>query len=133
MSMISEQVKQLKAEAEWLENDQEKRLGSILRQAADTIEALSAKLAANSGWIPCSERLPENGQKVLVSINGETLEEIFEFQLPDEEDRECYEEEFQCGDSIIGWFTPRDGVVVGIYSGDTIILAWQPLPEAYHE
>lgn len=59
MSMISEQVKQLKEEAEWLENDQEKRLGSILRQAADTIEALSAKLAANSGWIPCSERLPE--------------------------------------------------------------------------
>lgn len=65
MSMLSEQVNQLKEKAKWLEKDQEKRLASILHQAADTIEALSAKLtAANMGrsagrWIPCSERLPE--------------------------------------------------------------------------
>lgn len=46
MSMVSEQVNRLKVEAEWLEKDQEKRLASILLQAADTIESLSAKLQA---------------------------------------------------------------------------------------
>jgi len=45
MSMLSEQVNQLKEEAKYLEKDQEKRLASILRQAADTIETLSAKPA----------------------------------------------------------------------------------------
>lgn len=43
---ISEQAKKLKVEAEWLEKDQEKRLASILLQAADTIESLAAKLQA---------------------------------------------------------------------------------------
>lgn len=70
MSMISEQVKRLKIEAEWLENDQEKRLGGILRQAADTIESLSAKLTANSGWIPCSEP-PKHNREVLI-FNGKS-------------------------------------------------------------
>ena len=45
MSMLSEQVNQLKEEAKYLDKDQEKRLASMLRQSADTIESLSAKMA----------------------------------------------------------------------------------------
>lgn len=49
----------------------------IMKQAADTIEELSTKVAQqnmdksskyhNGGWIPCDEVLPEVGQPVLVS------------------------------------------------------------------
>lgn len=68
MSIISEQVKKLRYKADiyntvgsaWeLNRAEAKILQGLLRKAADTIETLSAKLAANSGWIPCSERLPE--------------------------------------------------------------------------
>ena len=72
MSMMSEQVRQLRDCADYIHNR-----GNIdpiqaeyeFREAADTIETLSAKLhAANmerssahyhGGWIPVSERTPE--------------------------------------------------------------------------
>lgn len=66
MSMISEQVKELK---ELAKIQMRKDMQSILYQATDTIESLSAKLQAVNmersaadcgGWIPCKERLPEN-------------------------------------------------------------------------
>lgn len=82
MSMLSEQVNQLKEEVKWLEKDQEKRLASILYQAADTIEALSAKLdAANmersdryygGGWKPISEYSRDEYDWVLIKyFDGE--------------------------------------------------------------
>ncbi len=43
---ISELAKELRIEARWLEGEKEKRLASMICEAADTIEALSAKLAA---------------------------------------------------------------------------------------
>ena len=78
---ISEQVKKLKVEAEWLEKDQEKRLASILLQAADTIESLSAKLQAENmersadcknGWQPILEYNREKYDWVLIKyFDGE--------------------------------------------------------------
>lgn len=76
MSMISEQVKGLRYKADiyntvgsvWeLNRAEAKRLQAMLRQAADTIESLSAKLADMErsaedcgGWIPCDEdNLPD--------------------------------------------------------------------------
>ncbi len=63
---ISEQVKELRAIANdvWLNSNE--KFGIKINQAADTIEALSAKLrAANmdkredgGGWILCKDRLP---------------------------------------------------------------------------
>ena len=70
---ISEQVKELKEMADntkWASFGEctRKIYESALRQAADTIEALSAKMAAenmerldSSGWIPCEDRLPNYG------------------------------------------------------------------------
>lgn len=73
-------------------------------------------------WIPCGERLPEDGQKVIVSKDGKTLDELFEFELskPD------------CGDDeLIGFLS-------GFYLDDIVILeenkntiAWQPLPDSW--
>lgn len=67
MSMISEQVKKIRnvAKCVYLATDKEVAddISSTLNQAADTIEALSAKLQAanmenSGGWILCEDRLP---------------------------------------------------------------------------
>lgn len=112
MSMLSEQVNQLKEEAKWLEKDQEKRLASILRQAADTIEALSAKLqAANmersdryygGGWIACEDRLPEEKGWYLVYAKN---------QRP-----------------FVAYFKGKTFPLNNHYHE---IVAWMPLPEPY--
>lgn len=111
MSLTSKQIDELRAYAA----DRKGELAKLIKDAADTIELLSAKLHASQmerssqyyhgGWIPCSERLPEVGQVVLRTIrdfswNGEKY-----FRVD-----------------------------VGIYNtNDGSILAWMPLPEPYKE
>lgn len=71
MSMISEQVKELRIAAVYKEHS----LKILLEQAADTIEALSAKLAAvnmdmsadyEKGWQPISEYSRDKYDWVLI-------------------------------------------------------------------
>lgn len=69
MSMLSEQIKELRNYERIFKGDRlDGNLSIIFKEAADTIESLSAKLqAANmewsaedcGGWIRCKERLPE--------------------------------------------------------------------------
>lgn len=69
----------------------------------------------NNGWIPCSERLPnEYGEYLYTDINDEVHE---------------------------GCFAPYDGVLIGGWSTchadgvvslpDNEVIAWQPLPAPY--
>ena len=127
MSMLSEQVNQLKEEAKWLEKDQEKRLASILYQASDTIEALSAKLAAanmersdryyGGGWIYCGDgnNLPQPGKRYRVTAL---------WKDGDFETRSVY-------DLVYG--------TDGLWHGENYvpvsfeIIAWKPLDEPYKE
>lgn len=88
------------------------------------------------GWIPCSERLPENGQKVLVYredghssgmsaarfIKGKTKEELESMEHP----RYCFED--QWGNNLRPYAWDGDGPMK--WFGQDVI-AWQPLPEAY--
>ena len=80
MSMISEQVADLREKAQVFEDSGCATNGIVktFREAADTIEELSAKLADvnmerstayyNDGWIPCSSgRVPENGRTVPIT------------------------------------------------------------------
>lgn len=64
MSMISEQIEELRVMAEMFVNGEP--YGNLLRRAADTIEMLSEK-AREPKWIPCSERLPEDIRPVIVT------------------------------------------------------------------
>lgn len=81
MSMISEQVKELR-EMSIRQRNNAKVSGKVffeienaLSEAADTIEALSAKLQAvnmenGGGWIPADE-LPKDSKEVLI-FNGKS-------------------------------------------------------------
>lgn len=114
MSMIEQQVKELRNVSSWYKDRNSYLLG-ILSQAADTIEALSAKLAAanmersdryyGGGWIACEDRLPENFEVVLAFTGERQIVTV-----------------------------ARDGEDWVLYNQKIIkenIIAWQPLPEPY--
>lgn len=127
MSLISKQVKELRSEAEW-QAMTNPALGRTINYAADTIEELSAKLTEhnmerstsyyNGGWIPCSERLPEDRKEKLVYLSsGRMTVAIYnEYRLP------------HSGCSI-GWgYRVPDGY---IDFEKEIVVAWMPLPEPW--
>ncbi|MEE1352072.1 MAG: hypothetical protein UHM23_08510 [Clostridia bacterium] len=89
MSMITEQVKRLREAADFRHTIGDYMTAGLHREAADTIETLSAKIQAanmerssayyNGGWIPVKERLPERAEggcdnwhteRVMVSAYG---------------------------------------------------------------
>lgn len=125
MSMISEQVKELRELADGYKMADRPLAANTIYQAADTIEALSAKLQAENmerqevcgGWIPCKERMPEDDTCVLVQVNGKykniKFENAFEFATYIKGEGWILEE-------CPGYYNPN-------------VIAWQPLPDSYHE
>ena len=112
MSMISEQVKKIRSVAGICTIEVKK----TLLEAADTIEALSAKLqAANmengGGWIACEDRLPE---KESAYITTRTVRDIWT--------NERLREEIE-----IVAFLNKNWIQKPQYE----VIAWQPLPEPY--
>lgn len=139
MSMISEQVKELRK----LADDMEKYVGltpkpHILREVADTIESLSAKLqAANmeqsadcGGWIPCKERLPEKEAKEYIENElggiGYLYPLLLTYRSPNTEKVHVVRFYWNVYD--------KEFVNNGEKTCDMDrCIAWQPLPEPYHE
>ncbi len=116
MSMISEQVKRLRKLAnQWKHNDVAGC--NLIFEAADTIEALSAKVREQNfsaepktGWIPVSERLPEDNGCMLV-----TIDDAIEFG------------KYEDGEWSIWVCEHWDKW------GAKGVTAWMPLPEPYRE
>ncbi len=72
-------------------------------------------------WIPCSERLPEEGQRVLATHEGGL-----------EPNRQVIEHYFHDGQFLNNWHMDADfkSPTFGQrYMGD--VIAWQPLPEPH--
>lgn len=127
MSMISEQVKELRKYAGFFKDDRiDGNLSPIFKNAADTIETLSTKLqAANmerseryygGGWIAISERLP---------TKEESIKNDNRFILDDGNMRYggLFDYEKKCFVKFDFW----KGLVE-----DKCVIAWQPLPERYN-
>ena len=123
--MIEKQVKKLRKLADFHNTEiylsYEQR--NTIIQAADTIEALSAKLqAANTersaedcgGWIPCSERLPEERVSELGNSMGEHVI--------------C-----SCKGGFVGRSFFYRGRFTELEEKGYKVLAWMPLLEPYHE
>lgn len=91
----------------------------------EDVEAITLAIKAleRSEWIPCSERLPEDMQKVLV---------WFEYY------RYGRYGDFNCMHQTYGFGYVCDGKWSSFINGETgwqdaRILAWMPLPEPYKE
>ena len=134
MSLISKQITDLRAYAK----DRKGELAKLVSDAADTIETLSAKLSAanmerssqyyHGGWIPCSERLPEEDTEVLISYRykegeGDTDHvniDITSYGTTCFGGREIH--------TLKEWRQPFD-----YFHANYEVIAWMPLPEPYEE
>ena len=123
MSMISELVSDLRGQADFLQNlqdwsDMPDRCIGYLREAADTIEDLSAKIHAiqmerslqyyNGGWIPCEDRMPEYIGVYLVCFDDGYIASV----------------EYGMDVDRMDWL---------LWQEADEVLAWMPLPEPYKE
>ena len=89
--------------------------GTICEALSMAIEALQEPQVG--GWIPVSERLPENGYGVLVTVNGKHNNIIFVNALEIAEYRNT---EGWIIEGYLDWLDPD-------------VTAWMPLPEPYKE
>lgn len=81
------------------------RLDYVLEWKKQYFELIESEAGADSGWIPCSERLPENAMNVIAQFSDGTVTEL----------------------RYAG-----NGIFEGIYEYSTrVIIAWMPLPEPY--
>lgn len=81
------------------------RLDYVLEWKKQYFELIESEAGADQGWIPCSERLPENAMNVIAQFSSGTVTEL----------------------RYAG-----NGIFEGIYEYSTrVIIAWMPLPEPY--
>lgn len=131
MSMISELIKNLR----WYGSYADSAEKDLMYEAADTIEALSAKLAAanmersdryyGGGWISCEDRLPEEEKEVLVCFYSKTCNKVGFSKKNIKVAKLTSERRDEYGNKEIGF--------IGSAVNHSIkeVLAWQPLPEPY--
>ena len=100
--------------AEWTNNDALSAEQTTQTNDSNTLNAL--------GWIPVTERLPEDGQNVLVTVEGWYKGNMFERDV----DLATYS---PCGGYIDGFDTVNDWIEYGEWKAT----AWMPLPEPYKE
>lgn len=127
LSLISEQIQKLRDLADDLEIDMYgiRELNDICKEAADTIETLSAKLASanmerssahyNGGWIPVSEKLPE------ITIEDKYSKDVLTAL-------KWYDGDITYS---VGWYN-KSGVWNEDYENCKVV-AWMPLPNEYEE
>lgn len=124
MSMITELVERLRKNSALLEITFS--TAENLREAADVIEELSAKLQAanmerssqyyNGGWIPISERLPKPNRLVLCYITTGATETYFLALW---------------NDTLNAWEEGIGGYRLLENDLGYKVVAWMPLPEPY--
>lgn len=135
MSMLSDQIKELRQAAKWFDKACFPDGVRLANEAADTIESLSAKLRVvdmerhySGGWIPCSERLPEEYGDYLVAwrplyMTAEDIVKKVGREVP-----HFYEiVEYDPDDEAL-WIGGIEQAM-----GEYEITAWRELPEPYHE
>ena len=125
MSLISKQIDELRTYAKGRKGE----LAKLINDAADTIEMLSAKLHASQmerssqyyhgGWIPVSERTPEENGFYLVTVNAQIRPVRIYGYAPWEMDEERKYWLSDCDDHS--------------HVFNHFVKAWMPLPESYQE
>ncbi len=128
---------------------------------SDAEVALASMPAAqtNEGWIPCSERLPECEQEVLICTMKKVYVSRTGFELVEEPvitpalyedgtmlevnskwrwediDYAGWDEEEDCGIIPEGWWENRHFNPDDVYNNvvDRKVVAWMPLPKPYQE
>lgn len=130
MSMISEQVKELRELADGYKMADRPLASNTIYQAADTIEDLSAKLqVANmengGGWI--ADREPEESGYYLVTYHEWSNGDF----LPKFDDTYVKRLHYQKSEQFTGWNFPKCVDKRAEEDMNVEVLAWCYLPEPY--
>lgn len=124
MSMISEQIKELRELSDAYTAGEHRNVGDKLKQAADTIEFLSAK-PEETKWFSCSDRLPKEPSQI--PLTTEELERMIEDDIL----QECIVTMYGAKKSTMLYYAGNgewyDPVTAEFYD----VTAWQPLPGPY--
>lgn len=116
MSKVRTRLEQYKSE---LERQTQYKAG-LPGSALDIVNTLLNDLEEDekeNGWIPCSERLPETDDYILISFKNYTLPDIGRYEVDKDGN---------------GTFYPGDEDKSYISFG-IFVNAWKPLPEPYKE
>lgn len=97
----------------------------IVKEVAEEF-GTDTNVGSNS-WIPCSERLPENGGYYLVTYH-EWSDGNF---LPKYDDTYVRRLHYQISDHFVGWNYPKNVDDRAENDCHREVIAWQPLPEVY--
>ena len=83
----------------------------------------------NGGWIPCSERLPEESGYYLVTYHDWSDGNF----LPKYDDTYVRRLHYQISEHFVGWNYPKNVDDRAENDCHKEVIAWQPLPEPYKE
>ena len=83
----------------------------------------------NGGWIPCSERLPEESGYYLVTYHDWSDGNF----LPKYDDTYVRRLHYQISDHFVGWNYPKNVDDRAENDCHKEVIAWQPLPEPFKE
>ena len=96
-----------------------------LENAIEIINQTAAEY--NNGWIPCSERLPEEGGYYLVTYHGWSNGDY----LPKFDDTYVRRLHYQKSERFTGWNHPRYCDDKAENDTNREVIAWQKLPRPY--
>ena len=83
----------------------------------------------NNGWIPCSERLPEESGYYLVTYHDWSDGNF----LPKYDDTYVRRLHYQISEHFVGWNYPKNVDDRAENDCHKEVIAWQPLPEPFKE
>ena len=83
----------------------------------------------NGGWIPCSERLPEESGYYLVTYHYWSDGNF----LPKYDDTYVRRLHYQISEHFVGWNYPKNVDDRAENDCHKEVIAWQPLPEPFKE
>ena len=96
-----------------------------IRRAIEIVKHEAEKY--NNGWIPCSERLPEEGGYYLVTYHGWSNGDY----LPKFDDTYVRRLHYQKSERFTGWNHPRYCDDKAENDTNREVIAWQKLPRPY--
>ena len=99
----------------------------IVKQAAEKF-GTDTNVGSN-GWIPCSERLPEEGGYYLVTYHGWSNGDY----LPKFDDTYVRRLHYQKSERFTGWNHPRYCDDKAENDTNKEVIAWQPLPLPFRD
>ena len=105
---------------------EEKRVDTI-KEMIEIVQEVAEEY--NGGWIPCSERLPEESGYYLVTYHDWSDGNF----LPKYDDTYVRRLHYQISEHFVGWNYPKNVDDRAENDCHKEVIAWQPLPEPFKE